>query len=283
MPAETETIYSSRSRLRRPGTLANEMWKDLVASRELAWRLFIRDIRGEFRSSFLGAFWAIVPPALTAAGLTLANRSGVLNVGETDIPYPAYIMLGTVLWQTFLEAFNSPERALKTSKAVLGKIKFPYESIILAQVGQILFHLTTKLILVILLFLIFRVSVSWMVLLSPLAVAAMVILGVALGLLLVPIINLVQDISRSMQVIQLVWFFLTPVVYPPPEQSWMRLLVRLNPVTPPLLTARDWITTGQTNQPIAFTTITLLSIGLLLIGWVVFRLSMPYLIERVIS
>jgi lipopolysaccharide transport system permease protein len=277
---EPETTYSSRSYLRRPRSLGQEMLRDLLAARELAWRLFMRDVKGEFRQSFLGTFWAIVPPALTAAGLTLANRSGVLNIGETEIPYPAFIMLGTVLWQTFLEALNCPDKALKTSKAILGKVKFPHEAIILAQIGQILFSLGTKLVLVIALFLVFRVAVSWSIILAPLAIIGLVLFGVAVGLLLVPITNLIQDVSRSMQVVHLVWFFLTPVVYPVPENPYLAIAVNLNPVTPLLVTARDWITVGFNGIPLNFVGVSFLSIVLLLLGWLVFRLSMPYLIER---
>jgi len=281
LPVESQITYSSRSRLRRPRTLLQEMLQDLVAARELAWRLFVRDVRGEFRQSFLGTFWAIVPPALTAAGLTLANRSGVLNVGETEIPYPAFIMLGTVLWQTFIEALNSPDRALRTSKAILGKVKFPHEAIILAQIGQILFHLVAKLILVVLLFLVFQVTVSWSILLAPIAIISMVILGVAMGLLLVPITNLVQDVSRSMQVSQMVWFFITPVIYPVPDNRYLAAVVNLNPVTPLLVAARDWITIGFRGVPLDFVMVSLLSVLLIFLGWIVFRLSMPYLIERI--
>ena len=281
LPAEPNTTYSSCSYLRRPRTLFQDMLQDLLAARELAWRLFMRDVKGEFRQSFLGTFWAIVPPALTAAGLTLANRSGVLNVGATEIPYPAFIMLGTVLWQTFLDALNSPDKALKTSKAILGKVKFPHEAIILAQIGQILFHLCTKLLLVIALFLFFKVAVSWSIILAPVAIISLVLLGVAIGLLLVPITNLVEDISRSMQVVHLVWFFLTPVIYPVPENPYLAVAVNLNPVTPLLVTARDWITIGFNGIPLNFVLVSVLSIFLLFLGWLVFRLSMPYLIERI--
>lgn len=38
--------------------LAREMERDLLASRELAWRLMVRDISAQYRQSFLGIFWA---------------------------------------------------------------------------------------------------------------------------------------------------------------------------------------------------------------------------------
>lgn len=274
-------VYTPDSRIIRPVYLFQEMIADLLASRELAWRLLVRNIRGQYRQSFLGIFWAIVPPAMTAAGLTFANDTGIINVGETDIPYPAYVMLGTVLWQTFLESFNSPQVAIKASRPLLAQVKFPHEAIIITQLGQTLFNLLIKLLFVVILFILFRVSVSWMIILAPIAIINLIILGTAIGLLLVPITNLVQDVSRSLEVITLAWFFLTPIAYPPPDNPILNFIVKLNPVTPLLVTAREMITTGMLSQTFSFILMSVVAwIGLIL-GWLVYRLAMPYLIERI--
>ena len=280
-PRIYETVYTPASRIRRPRQLMIEMLNDLWVSRALSWRLFTRDIRSQYRSSFLGTLWAIVPAAITAGGLAFASNAGVINVGETDIPYPAFVMLGTILWQTFLEAFKGPEKAIKASRSVLSRVKFPHEAIILAQLGQVLFNLLLKLALLVVLFVLFSVSVSWKILLAPFAFVSLILLGTGIGLLLVPINHLVQDISRAMEVILLVWFFLTPVVYPVPDQAIISTLVRLNPVTPLLVTARELMTTGIVSEPIEFVLVSLLASASLLFGWLVFRLSIPYLVERI--
>ena len=280
-PRFHEIIYTPASRIRSPRRLLVEMWRDLWLSRSLAWRLFIRDIQSQYRSSFLGTAWAIVPAAITAGGLAFASNAGVINVGATDIPYPAFVMLGTILWQTFLEAFKSPEQAIKASRTVLSRVKFPHEAIILSQLGQVLFNLLLKLALLVILFIVFKVSVGWTVLLAPFAFISLIVLGTGIGLFLVPINHLVQDISRSMDVLLLVWFFLTPVIYPAPEHSLLALLVRLNPVTPLLVTARELTTTGVVSEPIEFAVMSLIAIATLLFGWLVFRLSIPFLVERI--
>ena len=280
-PPVRETIYTPDSRIRMPRRLIAEMVNDLWLARALSWRLFVRDVRSQYRSSFLGTLWAIVPAAVTAAGLAFASNAGVVNVGETDIPYPAFVMLGTILWQTFLEAFKGPEKAIKASRSVLSRVKFPHESIILAQLGQVLFNLILKLALLVVLFIIFSVSVSWKIVLAPFAFISLILLGTGVGLLLVPINHLVQDISRAMDVILLVWFFLTPVIYPVPEHTIISTLVRLNPVTPLLVTAREMMTTGVVSEPVEFVFVSLLTILIVLFGWLVFRLSIPYLVERI--
>ncbi|BAY81004.1 ABC-2 type transporter [Calothrix parasitica NIES-267] len=276
-----ETLYTPRSRILNPLRLFREMYGDLFASRELAWRLLVRNIRGQYRRSFLGITWAIVPPALTAAGLTFANDTGILNIGETDIPYPAYVMLGTVLWQTFLEALNCPQIAINTSRPLLAQVKFPHEAIILTQLGQILFNLVIKLVFVIVLLILFRVSISWTIILSPIAIINLIILGTAIGLLLVPATNLIQDVSRAMEVITLAWFFLTPVAYPTPDNPILHFIVKLNPVTPLIVTARELITTGVLSQIFSFTLVSLIALVGLFLGWLIYRLAMPYLIERI--
>lgn len=280
-PPVRETIYTPASRIRMPRQLIAEMVNDLWVSRALSWRLFTRDVQSQYRSSFLGTLWAIVPAAITASGLAFASNAGVINVGETDIPYPAFVMLGTILWQTFLEAFQGPEKAIKASRTVLSRVKFPHEAIILAQLGQVLFNLLLKLVLLVILFVIFSVSVSWKIVLAPFAFISLILLGTGIGLFLVPINHLVQDISRAMDVILLVWFFLTPVIYPVPEQAVIATLVRLNPVTPLLLTARELMTTGVISEPVEFFIVSGLAIAALLFGWLVFRLSIPYLVERI--
>lgn len=279
--SQIEVIYTPESRIHHPLQLWHEMYRDLRASGELAWRLLVRNINAQYRQSFLGIAWALLPPALTAAGCTFASNAGILNVGNTEIAYPAYVMLGTTLWQTFIEAFNGPQVAINASRTLLAQVKFPHESIIIAQLGQIFFNLLVKLLFVVALFLILRVSVSWTVIFAPFTFISLIVLGTALGLLLVPITNLVKDISNSLEVIILVWFFITPVVYPVPTEGIMSVIVKLNPVTPLLLTAQEIITTGNISFFAEFCIVSLLAVVGLFLGWLVFRLAIPFLIERI--
>ena len=276
-----EIIHTVESKIHHPRLLFGEMLGDVIASRELAWRLLVRNIKAQYRQSFLGIFWALIPPALTAIGCTFASNAGIINVGNTDIPYPAYVMLSTTLWQTFLAAFHGPGIALKSSRSLLTQVKFPHEAIIISQLGQIFFDLLVKLIFVVLIFWGFKVPISWMIVFAPFAFLSLIFLGTAIGLLLVPIISLIKDVANSLQIVILVWFFITPVAFPMPNGGIMSVIIRLNPVTPLLVTAREMITTGELSFFVAFVLMSLLSWLLLLIGWLVFRLSMPFLIERI--
>ena len=103
-----EVTYTPESLLRHPIKLARSMAHDLWASRELAWRLFVRNISAQYRQSLLGYLWAFLPPIFTTLIFVFLNSQKILNIGETGIPYPAYVMMGTLLWQGFVDALNSP-------------------------------------------------------------------------------------------------------------------------------------------------------------------------------
>jgi len=256
------------------------MGRDLLASRELAWRLLVRDISAQYRQSLFGVVWAFVPPLITAATLTFARNAGVVNIGETDIPYPAYVMFSMSLWQTFTEALMGPIRAVTAAKPMLAKINFPREAIVLAKLGEVFFDFGVKLLLIVALFIWFRIPVPWTVVLAPVALIHLVGFGTAIGLWLAPLGALYQDVTRALPLVMSPWLLLTPVVYPPPASGVFGAIVQLNPVTPLLGTVRDLATVGQVSQPFWFWVASGLTLVLLVLGWVLYRLAMPFIVER---
>jgi lipopolysaccharide transport system permease protein len=280
---QVEIIYTPESSLRHPWKLFNEMWHDLLASRELAWRLMVRDINSQYRQSLLGISWAFLPSIIMAIGFTLASEANVIQVGKTDLPYPAYVMFSTVLWQTFVESLNAPLQAVMLAKPLLAKVNFPREALILAKLGEVFFNFAIKVILIVVVFIWFKVSITWNILLAPVAIIHLILLGTFIGLLLAPLGILYQDISRGLGLITGFWLFITPIIYPVPKVGIFSLLVNFNPVTPLLVTARELATTGIISHPIEFWVVSILTFIGLTLTWIIFRLAMPFVIERVSS
>lgn len=278
-----KVVYTPESTLRHPLTLFRQMWRDLLASRELAWRLMVRDISAQYRQSFLGIAWAFLPPIVMAVGFTLASNANVISIGATDLPYPAYVMFSTALWQTFVEALNGPVQAVTVAKPMLARVNFPREALILAKIGEVFFNFAIKLILIVALFIWFRIPVGWTVLLTPIPLIHLVLLGTFIGILLAPLGILYQDVSKGLTLITGFWLFLTPVVYPVPKAGTFGLLVQFNPVTPLLVTARDLATTGIISEPVGFWLVSMITLIGLLLTWITFRLAMPFVVERVSS
>ncbi|WP_315791075.1 ABC transporter permease [Fischerella sp. JS2] len=278
-----KVVYTPESQLEHPVQLFKAMGQDLLASRGLARQLMIRDISAQYRQSFLGIFWAFVPPIITALGFTFASNAKIVNVGVTDLPYPAYVMFSMALWQTFTEALNAPIQAVTAAKQMLARINFPREALILAKLGEIFFNFTIKLILIVALFIWFRMPVSWTIILAPVALIHLVILGTFIGLLLAPLGVLYNDITKALTLIIGLWLFFTPVVYPVPRGGGLAAIVQLNPVTPLLVTTRELATTGVVSNSYGFWLASLIAIVGLLLAWLVYRLAMPFVVERISS
>ncbi|MBD6617961.1 ABC transporter permease [Komarekiella sp. 'clone 1'] len=278
-----KVVYTPESLLRHPKRLFQQMWRDLLAARELTWRLMIRDISAQYRQSFLGVAWAFLPPIVMATGFTLAKDANVISVGATDLPYPAYVMFSTALWQTFVEALNGPVQAVTAAKPMLARVNFPREALILAKLGEVFFNFAIKLILIVALFIWFGVSVSWTAILAIVALIHLVLLGTFIGVLLAPLGVLYQDISKGLTMITGFWLFVTPVVYPVPSSGTFGFLVKLNPVTPLLVTARELATTGVVSDPYRFWVVSVITLVGLVFTWIGFRLAMPFVVERVSS
>jgi lipopolysaccharide transport system permease protein len=274
-------IYTPESKLKHPLHLLREMGKDILESRELAWRLLARDIRSSYRQSFLGFMWAFIPPIATAAGLVFAKNVNAINVGETDLPYPAYVMFSMALWQTFSEAIMGPVQSLIQSKAMLARINFPREALILAKIGEVFFNFGIKLILIVALFIWFQIPITWGVILAPVALIHLVLLGIGFGTLLAPLGVLANDISKGLVMLMGVLLLLTPVIYPLPKEGSLKTLVELNPITPLLVTTRELATTGIVTNAGGFWIASGFMLVVLFMGLLFYRLAMPYVVERI--
>jgi lipopolysaccharide transport system permease protein len=273
-------VYSPDAGLRSPLELIRRIWSDVKASRELAWRIFLRDTRAMYRQSFLGYLWIFLPPLLNSLVWVFLNSQKILNVDSGDVPYPVFVLSGNLLWAAFTGSLIGIQTAISSERGMLSKVNLPQEALLMAAVGKSLVNTLVQMTLLVPVFLIFRVPLTTSMLLFPLGLLALILFGVSLGVLLVPFATLMNDVSRLLQVALRFWFFVTPVIYPMPSGGLLRLVARLNPVSPLLTTTRGWLTGAEVAEMQPFLIVCGVAIVLLLVGEVVFKLAMPHIIER---
>jgi lipopolysaccharide transport system permease protein len=276
-----ETIYSPESQLLRPRKLIGDMCADLRSCRFLAWRLFVRNMSAQHRQTILGYLWLLLIPIIQTLLWVFLNSQKVINVGITEIPYPAFVLTGTLLWQGFSDALLTPLQQIEASKQMLTKIHFPHEAILLAAMGQVLVNFGIRLLLLVVIFLWFSIPLTLSLLLAPLGILALMAFGTMLALLLAPLSMLYGDVQKLLAMALSLWFFVTPVVYPTPTSGWAAFVTKLNPVTPLLVTTRQWLTGAELTQLGPFIMVFAATLLLSLFGWIVYRLAMPHLIERI--
>ena len=275
------TVYTPNSQIRTPIKLMHAMWVDLKNSRELAWRLFVRDLSAQYRQSLFGVLWAFAPPLITSIIFITLHTRNIINFGETDIPYPVYVLVGTLLWQIFTESLNAPLKSVTTAKSLLVKVNFTHEALIVSAFYLVVFNTLIKLTIMLGVVILFKIPLSWGLLISIIPIFMLLLLGICIGLFLIPVGMLYTDVASSLPIITQLWFFITPVVYPIPNTLPFSLIAMVNPVTPVLNTARDLITKGETTHIMPFLIVSCVTIIFLFIGWVIYKLSLPIIIERI--
>ena len=67
-----------------------ESLADIYTSRFLAKQLTVRDIKAQYRQSYLGIIWAFITPFTTAIVWIFLNSTGTIRLTDTGIPYPVY-------------------------------------------------------------------------------------------------------------------------------------------------------------------------------------------------
>jgi lipopolysaccharide transport system permease protein len=274
------TVYTPESPLRNPAKLLPQMWQDLLNARELAWRLFLRDIRAQYRQSILGYLWVFIPPLVASLPFIYLNAQGVMKMGETAIPYAAYAIIGTTIWQVFADAVNAPLRAVLAARAMLARINLPREAILLSALAQVGLGFFVRLMLLAGVFIGFRLLPPPTAVLFPLGILSLIMIGSFFGLLVTPLGLLYNDVQRALPIFLTFLMLLTPVVYPVPQSGLAGTIAQYNPLTPLVVAPRDWLTTGTTMHAMAFATVTVSAAALLFMVWIVFRVATPHLVAR---
>ena len=278
---ETQVYYSPDSQLKNPKQLMKNMLMDLGASQELAYRLFIRNISAQYRKTYLGYVWAFLPPILTTAIFVFLNKNKIFEIESTPIPYPIFVLAGSILWQLFYDSLQSPIRLVNTSREMLAKINFPREALILAGIYEVLFNFLIRFSLFLAAMFYFKLPLSLGIFWVPFGIAAIVILGITLGLFLTPLSVLYQDAEQGIPLVMSLWFFMTPVVYPLPQTGAPSLLAKINPISPLLTTTREWMTGMAVSQIHVFGAVALIFLCIFISAWFFYRLALPHIIARI--
>lgn len=279
-------IYTSNSAMRKPMELIMGLFADTFCqqSRDLARRMFVRNISAQYRQTILGYLWIVLPPLVITFLWVFLKSQKVVSVGETGIPYAIYALSGNLLWQAFLVAMETPINRLEKEKQILTKLNFSREALLLACIYEaLLVGFIQLFILIPILLLFFQFAIGPTFLLAPFGLFLLVLLGFTFGMVLTPFGLLFKDIGRVISILGRIWFFVTPIVYPVPKEFPAALINYINPVTPMLVTARNLITGQPIELRIPFFLVTIGMFMLLFFALVLYRLAMPHLIERMSS
>ena len=281
---EVEYLFTPQSGMAHPFRAFANSLHDLWSGRELAWRMFVRNLQGLYRQTLLGLFWAFLPPLANTLVWLLLRQAGAIDLaGDMEVNYAVYVVTGMVIWQSFVEALQAPLNAVNANRNMLSKIRFPRESVLLVSIYELVFNLGIRLVVLIPLLVFFGSGATPWLLAGPLLVLPLIVLGLGMGLLLMPFGMLYQDIGKLLGVIIPVWMIVTPIVYAAPDGWNTNPLNWLNPASPLLTLARDLLVFGESSVGLSAAVYAIVALPLAACGLLFYRMSIPVLVERISS
>ncbi|MCF7958382.1 MAG: ABC transporter permease [Phycisphaerae bacterium] len=276
-----ETIYSPDSHRGMGWKDFRRMMREFLGSRELMWRLFVRDLSARYRQSAFGYLWAVVPAIITVATFTWLKKGILTGIGDTEIAYPAYVLSGLAIWKLFSVGLTKAAGCLIASRNLITKVNFSRETLVFAAFGDSLFNFLIHFVLIVLVFAWYRIVPSWTVVFVPVVLVPLCLMTIGMGFILSLANSIVRDVGSSLSLLMTFGMFLTPVIYPPPTRYPMVLINYLNPVSPFITAARDLTISGTLSQPWTLLGMSIFGIILFVLAWRVFYVAMPRVAERV--
>lgn len=272
--------YSSERKF-GPLQTFKSLTREFPAAHALGYRFAERTIKSRYRQSLLGILWAFLPPISTAIIWIILYQSKVVNIPDVGAPYPLFVITGTMLWSVFSTALLMPMQIMQANRSILVKINFPREALLVNAFYEILFNTGIAFIIIIAELLFFGVHVDLTSLLFIPAVFLLILLGMAFGLLLLPVSLLYKDVQFALPSVLQFAMYLTPVVYATPIYKGAGKILGLNPVTPVLTGARSWLLGLDFSIPIWHIALVAgITLVLLFLGIILQRITVAILIER---
>lgn len=246
---------------------------ELYRYREMLYVLIYRDVKARSKQAFLGYLWVIIQPLLATGVFTLLVQ-GVLGLELTEsVPYPVFLYTGMIIWQYFSSSLTASTESLAANVNLITQVYFPRDVLVLYPIISKLIDLMVSFGALGLLMVLFRVSLSWMVVLMPVFVLICMTLAYGLSLFLAPLNVAVRDVGRVLPVLLSFALYATPVLYPlerVPEQ--VRGIYLLNPAAVVVEGFRSVLLEGRVPELWALAWAVFLTVGLVCLGEVAFHL-----------
>ena len=229
--AEGEATYEPDNSLKR-GYLSvfREIVDEVRKNRWLIYQLFRRDLYTTYGQSIFGVLWTFIVPLVSVGTFVVLNLSGLLNVGEINVPYPIYALLGFAFWQLFSNGLVASSNSLVKAGSMIVKINFSKKALVVSSMGLAMVSFLVQFVLTFVLFAFYRVAPSIMILLVPLLIIPLLLLTFGLGLMLSILNAVVRDFGTLLSIGMTFLLFLTPVLYVRPEAGILAILSVYNPL-----------------------------------------------------
>lgn len=184
---------------------------ELYRYRALLWSLTVRELRARYRASVLGFLWTFLNPTLQMFVYVLLFQ---VFMKQSLEHYTYFVFVGLLPWTFFSSSVGSGTTSISDRRDLLTKVRFPAQVLPATVVTTNLINYLLSLPLMFALGALFRVWPTWHVLLFPVVLAVQTMFTLALCYFLSALNVTFRDLQHLVGNILMLWYFVTPALYP---------------------------------------------------------------------
>lgn len=176
--------------------------------------LVVRDLKVRYASSALGYIWSVLEPLLL--GLTywfIFTKIFHRPLVHGDNPYIIFLLAGIFPWTWFSTAVGDTAKALRNESKLVRSTNVPRELWVLRVVISKGIEFAFSLPVLLIFALLYRTTIYWQIAYLIPAALLMAILCMGVGLLLSPLVVLLDDLDRIVRLVLRLGFYASPIVY----------------------------------------------------------------------
>ena len=240
--------------------------------RDLIWTLVQRDLKVRYRRSAIGFLWTMLQPLLMLLVLNIVFS----KIFRFDVKnYPVYVLAGLLFWNFFQQTIVSSMYSLKGNANILQKLPVPLAVFPIATVLSGLVNLLFAFVPLFAILIATGHQLTSALLFLPVAILVTAIFTLGAGLILSPLAVFFSDVVEMVNVVLLMLFYMTPVIYPKAivEGTKFFWLVRFNPIRSILEVFRDPIYYGKIPPWDHLALAVVIALAVLAIGTISFNRS----------
>jgi len=222
----TDTVAELTPRPAPWGVWLREIWDH----REVIGVLTRKDFQVRYKRASFGVLWAVLLPVVQAVVYVVVfSRIGRFN--HTSFSYSAYVLSGVLAWAYFATTAQFAVTAIVDAASITDKVWFPRSVAAIVPVLSNLFGLLTSMVLLIIVMPFIHAHITWrlFVLVPALVLLCLFVLG--FGLVTSALHVYFRDVKFIVQAGVLVFFYLTPIIYPAAALRSIGPWLALNPMT----------------------------------------------------
>lgn len=258
----------------------------------LDYRVFVlssirREVESQFRGALLGSAWILIQPLALILIYTLvfsqvmgARLPGV----ESNLGYSIYLMAGLLPWMFFADGLARLQSVFVAHANLMKHASFPRIALPLIALGTASFSFFVTVMLFFGFLVLAGAFPGWVVLAALPALVIQILLILGLGVLAATLNVFFRDIGQAVSVGLMLWFWLTPIVYPASIlPGWAQDWLWLNPFATLAQHYQQIMLHAVVPEPgdwLALMGVALLSVALLTLSWHTYRKRMPEMVDE---